>query len=181
MKRSVNFCTPVSRALQEADELTQHASQRKQQRFGAMDLRFEFEPRVILRRQSIGGARIGRGADEAVEIVAHLGPETFRYAIARQSHQQPHRADARRFAAAEESRDPDSANSRDTFSMRARSAATVRDSDAHASASQQRRAFQRRRDAQLIAIGQLAQLGFQLFDELAEAAEQTQARADLQP
>ncbi len=79
---------------QKADELAQHALQGKQQSFGAVDFRFELEARVIFRRQSIRRARIRRNADEPIEVIAHLGPESFRHAIARQPHQQPDRAHA---------------------------------------------------------------------------------------
>jgi hypothetical protein len=56
-----------------------------------------------------------------------------------------------------------------------------RDDDANFAARQQRSTFQRRPYAELIAVVQMPQLALQRRDEVAEAAEQFETAADLEP
>src|SRR5690606_19525104 len=59
-------------------------------------LEIEFDARVVARGQLVADARIGRLADQAVQVVAHLWTEAFRNGTARQLEQQADRANAGR-------------------------------------------------------------------------------------
>ena len=61
----------VARA-QKAGEFVQHASQRKQQRLGALHLELEIEVRGVTSREPKDRPRICGGADQAVEKIAEL-------------------------------------------------------------------------------------------------------------
>ena len=61
----------VARA-QKTREFVQHAPQREQQRFRALDLELEIEARGVTVRQAENRPRVGSCADQAIEEVAQL-------------------------------------------------------------------------------------------------------------
>ena len=111
--------------------------------------------------QPKGRARIGRCAHQAIEKVADLRSETLGNRIARQLQQQANGTHARRVQLLAIS-GASASRAIGRLRMRAYSACGVVMATRIPDARQQRGAFQRRRDAELIGVVQLLQLALQM-------------------
>ena len=166
---------------QKAGKLPQHTSQRKHQSFGVADLETEFKLRIVAIWQLISRPWIRRER-RSIDLDSALvcGPKRLATVSRGKSRVAPIVRMPIMYNCCVISgvkcklRD---GQFTDTCLQRL----SRRQCKSNIRAREQGRAFQRRRDSQLIGVMQRREFGFQLLDQLSKAAEQFQTRADLQP